>query len=1256
MKSKILLSSVYKLTFLAFIILPVTISSQTNEFIGKQLVKDGNMSLYKTTPERNNSIKETFSVHQDYTNQLQKDRYVIGGNILWSTQDAVAIANTAELNADGTIPMTAWGLNNMRVSLYSDLNSTPLWQLSTEPNDPDVALSSDGSVIAVTRGTHFYLLDKVNGNITYEMIMPDSLYATNTSVSRDGNLVVFLAQAIGSATISRAYALDLSGASPTISWMMDVSNSQITNWAGVNISASGSRVVINGRHHIYVLNSADGNLIWNHFVDNTESPAGISGDGSVIVTADNSGFVQTRHFNQTTQQYDMLWQYRIPAGTSTNWASSVNISADGSTIVAGTLIFLPTEPFYDGSVIAFDTYGDGTPKWVYTGAGDLVDDIAISDDGKVAAAVTWGDFIHTKPDLFVFDVQTGELTFEIVSPGSFFTVDISHDGKRVFAGGKAVHAREFGNGGRIYLSEIELGGGHVSGNVNLTNSGDNSGVVVKAQGTTRTAVTDMNGDYLIENIPPGTYTINAEKPGYNFGEVSGVIVSEGNTTTGINFALDPFTTQPPALTASTNIPSAIMLSWSSLLKNIQRENEIAKMIGDDVSRIEYSATSTKVVEKLIDNNTYEFWDSYASGVDSIAVYRSVVSGGPYTKIAGVSGAQNNYTDSSVYALRDYYYIINIFNDVGQSIYSNEAHGRVSDTLLTFAIDAPQASIPTIDGVLSAGEWDDAVKIDVSDIFGYGDGNPVPQGSVFMYFKFDDVTNMLYVAGEDFLNPTLDNNEGFGLYFDDNNNGKFESSPPFIQEGNFWAYWHPGGADLRFRDLVTFEITTLVGAEVAFSDVNGHLQGEVAIPMGFMEGYQLQVFGPDKTPGLGAFIIGRLPDQSAVFNGWWPQTMNTVFNPLYFGDVGIDVSLIAPPQYPSDITVERQGNDLLINWTDPVLGLNNDPLPVSPTINLYKNDEYLMSFSSGTQTFPDDDVACGGWYEYKMNAFIVIGQDTLTGPISPSLGNFACVEPVLTPISYDDGLWDGFYVPSFGWEENKFAVRFTPQSYPAIVRKMETLTNGDNPFDFTIQADSSGLPGKIVAGPYRVQGPNPSGTLSTVVKTIPGLDPPEFRDGDFWVVINWLENSPGAPGIGMDIQFIPPTEYRSYSYLTSTGWVPLSSPTVTFNIMITAYVSDNPVNVEDETGTNLPLTYELRQNYPNPFNPSTIINYQLPSEGMVKLVVYDLLGREVAVLVNEPGTAGYHQVIFDGGNLASGVYMYRLQAGNFTQSRKMILIK
>ena len=88
----------------------------------------------------------------------------------------------------------------------------------------------------------------------------------------------------------------------------------------------------------------------------------------------------------------------------------------------------------------------------------------------------------------------------------------------------------------------------------------------------------------------------------------------------------------------------------------------------------------------------------------------------------------------------------------------------------------------------------------------------------------------------------------------------------------------------------------------------------------------------------------------------------------------------------------------------------------------------------------------------------------------------------------------------------------------------------------------------------------------------------------------------------------------------------------------------------------PKEFKLEQNFPNPFNPTTKIQYQLPQDSRVTLKVYDILGSEVATLVNEEQEAGYKEVQFNGNNIASGMYVYRLQAGDFISTKKMMLLK
>ena len=88
----------------------------------------------------------------------------------------------------------------------------------------------------------------------------------------------------------------------------------------------------------------------------------------------------------------------------------------------------------------------------------------------------------------------------------------------------------------------------------------------------------------------------------------------------------------------------------------------------------------------------------------------------------------------------------------------------------------------------------------------------------------------------------------------------------------------------------------------------------------------------------------------------------------------------------------------------------------------------------------------------------------------------------------------------------------------------------------------------------------------------------------------------------------------------------------------------------------PLQYELHQNYPNPFNPATTIRFSLPEAGNVKLTLFNILGQEIRTLVNEYRESGVHTINFEANNLKSGMYIYKIEAGSFKQSRKMILVK
>jgi hypothetical protein len=131
-----------------------------------------------------------------------------------------------------------------------------------------------------------------------------------------------------------------------------------------------------------------------------------------------------------------------------------------------------------------------------------------------------------------------------------------------------------------------------------------------------------------------------------------------------------------------------------------------------------------------------------------------------------------------------------------------------------------------------------------------------------------------------------------------------------------------------------------------------------------------------------------------------------------------------------------------------------------------------------------------------------------------------------------------------------------------------------------------------------------------------------------------------------------TQPHSYSF-TDNG---LNPGTYTYRLNQVDFDGSSYAYDELNVVIEQPLSFTLEQNYPNPFNPTTQINYTIAERGNVSLVVYDLLGKEVANLVNGVKEPGTYKVNFDASSLPSGIYAYRIQAGNFVQTKKMMLLK
>ena len=219
-------------------------------------------------------------------------------------------------------------------------------------------------------------------------------------------------------------------------------------------------------------------------------------------------------------------------------------------------------------------------------------------------------------------------------------------------------------------------------------------------------------------------------------------------------------------------------------------------------------------------------------------------------------------------------------------------------------------------------------------------------------------------------------------------------------------------------------------------------------------------------------------------------------------------------------------------------------------------------------------------------------------------------------------------------------------------KIDSLTTGVYSLDIYVNSSTEAPPSKpigLIVSPDSISN---SFKLDWQPNIEPDLSEYEIsrKNGDDWKIT----------GITKDTSFIDDSIYN----VSSTGLLAtdyrvrakdaqnLYSVYSDIKSVITKLV-DKITNINEK---NAVKEYKLYQNYPNPFNPATTINYQIPTGGIVSLKVYDLLGREVAALVNEEKPAGSYDITLNANNFASGVYFYTIHTNNFTASKKMILLK
>jgi len=177
------------------------------------------------------------------------------------------------------------------------------------------------------------------------------------------------------------------------------------------------------------------------------------------------------------------------------------------------------------------------------------------------------------------------------------------------------------------------------------------------------------------------------------------------------------------------------------------------------------------------------------------------------------------------------------------------------------------------------------------------------------------------------------------------------------------------------------------------------------------------------------------------------------------------------------------------------------------------------------------------------------------------------------------------------------------------------------------------------------------------------------DNNFYKIYRWdsytgvwqyLNQTSGTSYEDLSLTYCPPKIYcpdeRNFSFRVTAVDLASHESVPSNEVVVSLVGGPPPPKIGNSANSGESLEYSLAQNYPNPFNPSTTITYSIKSDGFVNLKVFDMLGTEVANLVNEFQDAGNYSVTFNAANLPSGIYVYKIEASSFTDTKKLILLR
>ena len=1202
------------------------------------------------------------------------------GEELWAVIDSNGICDKVVISADGRWVAIGYTLNSQRLEVRNAEDGELVFDFEVEEGSSHIDMTADGDWIGYSALDSVWLFTLNSEGDPFFRFSLDGYSPGPIKLTRDGEYFV-------TTWLDREREENLvvcfRDADPEPLWTFAAPAQETFGWYGINISRDRSVVAVNGKYRLYLLELETGEPVWEAPTYNTESRIALSEDAAVLAVASLTGAVIVYVRNQVNGRgYSELWRYRFH-GASSSWVSACDISLDGQTIAAGTLDFY--EDHYAGRLALFETFESSIPLWISAPLGDEISDIVMSENGSIIVASSWGDLNHQTPDLVIHERYNNEPFYTLSTSGSMRVVSMSDDGSTVIVGGKLVHSRQFGRGGRASVVSVDIPGGWITGRVTDPDDEPLPGVTISAGDNPYTAITDRDGEYelLIEVDGNRIVEVTAHKIGFMDDRLSDVEVYEGETAADIDFRLQFADPPPENVRASQGERNRIIVNWSRYNgEGVRQLTDCPSLLEDD--RVSISDEVIPVTAAIGERPVFTGptpWKAvsavdplrstafrhpqrgdgeqlHATEAQGFNIYRSFLEGGPYSPIGSVDGEDTLYIDETgLFPEHRYYYAVTADFGDGESDYSDEAVGWLDDSFLIWEAELePMVDIPQIDGTINDGEWEGAVVLDISDIYGYD--YPDSAGSVEVRIGLDDDSDRLLLGFSYFVAEQLREGMGVGVYVDDDGSGSWTYERPG-SEGNFWGYWLENAPDLRFRSLSgppynSDPYYSFEDPELAFSDDRGYVEIEMALPLGFHDEWEIGLYHPDYTIGLGLFAMQRDENENPLFNGWYPQDMFSIVSfPVQYARIHIPADLIVPPVEPTDVVLERCEDNLVLYWTDPEYGIDGDVIEDLAGIYVYRNNELTGIIAPEVESIVDDDVILGGWYEYSLSGFVLDAEEHFEGFVTQPIGMYASEDPDLVEIKYDDDTMELLYVVAFQGEDNRFAARFDLDEFDdsIAIYQIDFYAGSIEPIEVYIAEDDEGVPGRMIGERFLTQ-PYEQSEIHSF--RFPGIEQPVIVEDpnwfySCWVVLDYLPDSPGAPAIGVDTS--QPNSLRNMYYRVETGWQSFDRGQLMIRTFVGQPVSRTPVEND-----NMPDQFRVYQNYPNPFNGSCVIPVDIANRSDVRYELFDLQGR--LIFVRNYGILSPGERLFDLNVdfLGTGVYFIRFISGKDQDMIKILLIR